>query len=289
MDLRSGPADDGSVNLGALNELAVDAVPPGLAEALERRGAKLERGWREGARSYLFATSPEGRLFGRASRDPADGAMFEHEAAVREIVGVEGPLRAPPVLESGPDWLLEAAVEPETFRGAGHVELVAAAAERLQSLELPELPPRRGRGSTRARLRLLASPLPLADLRRARKIMSELRLPLVTTHGDFHPGNVLLGGGAAWVVDWELSGQGPAGSDLLHFGSTVESAEDRERLLEAAVELAGDRLEALRLAYAVLVRAAAAKLSAAQPFDRDPEGAKRLLALLPAARQAAGL
>ena len=117
--------------------------------------------------------------------------------------------------------------------------------------------------------------------------MAELRLPLVTTHGDFHPGNVLISSGAAWVVDWELSGHGPAGFDLLLFGSTVES-EDRERLLEAAVELAGDRREAQRLAYAVLVRAAAAKLSSAQPFDRDPEGAKRLLALLPAARQAAG-
>jgi hypothetical protein len=76
--------------------------------------------------------------------------------------------------------------------------------------------------------------------------------------------------------------------DLLLFASTVNSAEDRRRLLEAAVELVGDRSEALRLAYAILVRATAAKLSAAQPFDRDPEGANRLLSLLPAARQAAG-
>jgi aminoglycoside phosphotransferase (APT) family kinase protein len=118
--------------------------------------------------------------------------------------------------------------------------------------------------------------------------MAEIRLASVTTHGDFHQGNVLISGGAAWVVDWELSGHGPAGSDLLLFASTVNSPEDRKGLLEAAAELAGDRGEALRLAYAVLVRATAAKLSAAQPFDRDPEGAKRLLALLPAARQAAG-
>lgn len=270
-----------------MTTFALDAVPPGLAEALEHREADLERGWWEASRSYLFATSPEGRLFGRASRDPADAAVLEHEAAVREIVGIEGPLRAPPVLDRGPDWLLEAAIGPEPFGGAAHVELVAAAATRLPDLELPELPRRSGRGRARNRLRLLASPLPVADLRRARRIMAELRLPLVTTHGDFHPGNVLISGGAAWVVDWELCGHGPAGSDLLLFGCTVESAEDRERLLETAVELAGDRSEALRLAYAVLVRAAAAKLSAAQPFDRDPEGAERLLALLPAARQAA--
>lgn len=268
--------------------MAVDAIPLGLAEALERRGAKVERGWWEGARSYLFATSPEGRLFGRASRDPSDAAMLEHEAAVREIVGAEGPLRAPPVLERGRDWLLETAFEPEPFGGAAHVELVAAAAKSLQGLELPEQPPRPERGRARARLRLLASPLPVADLRRARRVMAETRLASVTIHGDFHQGNVLISGGAAWVVDWELSGHGPAGSDLLLFGATVERAKDRERLLEAAVELVGDRSEALRLAYAVLVRATAAKLSAAQPFDRDPAGAKRLLALLPAARQAAG-
>ena len=268
--------------------MAVDAVPPGLAEALERRGAKLERRWREGPRSYLFASSPEGRLFGRASRDPADAAMLEYEVAVRELVGAAGPLRAPPVVERGTDWFLETAIEAEPFGGAAHVELVAAAAKRLQTLELPELLPRPERGRARARLRLLGSPLPVADLRRARRVLAETRLRSVTTHGDFHPGNVLISGGAAWVVDWEFAGHGPAGSDLLHFASTVESPEDRERLLEAAVQLAGDRSEALRLAYAVLVKATAAKLSAAQPFDRDPEGAKRLLALLPAARQAAG-
>ena len=248
----------------------------------------MERGWSEAARSYLLASSPAGMLFGRASRDPADAAMLEHEAAVRDIVGADGPLRAPPVLERGLDWLLETAVDPEPFGGTAHAELVAAAAERLQGLELPELPGRPGRGSMRARLTLLASPLPLADLRRARRVLAETRLRSVTTHGDFHPGNVLISGGAAWVVDWELCGHGPAGSDLLHFASTVDSAEDRERLVEAAVELAGDRSEVLRLAYAVLVRATAAKLSAAQSFDRDPEGARRLLALLPAARQAAG-
>ena len=268
--------------------MAVDAIPSGLAEALERRGAKLERAWWEGARSYLFAASPEGRLFARASRDPADSSMLEHEVAVREIVGAEGPLRAPPVLERGPDWLLETAIEPEPFGGAAHVELVAAAAERLQALDLPELQARPQRGSFRARLRLLGSPLPVADLRRARRVLAESRLPLITTHGDFHPGNVLISGGAAWVVDWELCGHGPAGADLLHFAATVDSTADRERLLEAAVELAGDRDEALLLAYAVLVRASAAKLSAAQPFDRDPEGAKKLLAVLPAARRAAG-
>ena len=248
----------------------------------------MERGWSEGARSYLLAASPEGRLFGRASRNPADAAMLEHEAAVRGIVGAEGALRAPPVLERGSDWLLETAIDPEPFGGTAHVELVAAAAERLQGLELPALPGRPGRGRARARLRLLTSPLPVADLRRARRLLAETRLRSVTTHGDFHPGNVLIRGGAAWVVDWELAGHGPAGSDLLHFASTVDNPEDRERLLEAAVQLAGDRSEALRLAYAVLVRATAAKLSAAQPFDRDPEGANRLLALLPAARQAAG-
>src|SRR5262245_28327160 len=144
---RCGPADGGRIVPAAL---AVDAIPPGLAQALERRKAKLERGWWEGERSYLFAACPGGRLFGRGGRGPADAAVLEHEAAVREIVGAEGPLRAPPVLERGRGWLLETAIEPEPFGGAAHVELVVAAAERLRGLELPELPPRPGRGSFRA-------------------------------------------------------------------------------------------------------------------------------------------
>lgn len=273
--------------------LATDAAPPGLVDALASRGATVVGSWAEGAREYLFADSAEGRLFARSSHDPADVAVLEHEAVVRAVVGAEGPLRAPRVLERGFDWLLEKAIEAEPFGGPDHVALVSAAAVRLQELDLPARP--LGNGSPRAlkalrRFRMLISPVLLADVRRARRILAESELPVVTTHGDFHPGNVLVSGNGVWVVDWELSGRGPAGSDLLHFWSTIETPEERQRLFDAAVELAGadHKRELLRLRYAVLVRAIAAKLAALMPFDRDPEGARRLLALLPEVRREAG-
>jgi hypothetical protein len=261
-------------------------------EALDRRGANVERRWQEASRTYVVASSHGRRLFGRANADPADTAVLEYEARVRKLVGAAGPLRAPPVLERGADWSLEAGIEPEPFGGPEHVRLVAAAAAEVQELDLPEPPDRPTGGSRwRGRLRLLRSPLPLADVRKARAIVAAGELPLVTSHGDFHPGNVLLADGAAWVVDWELSGRRSAGYDLLHFSATVDRPDDRERLFEAVVELVGpaQRQPLARLRYAVYVRAIAAKLSSSRPFDRDPEGARRLLALLPGLQQEAGL
>lgn len=263
-------------------------LAPGLAEALSARGATVLESWDEGSRSYALAESPEGRLFGRSSTEPADIAVFEHEAAARALFG-----RAPRVLASGAGWMLEEAVAPEPFGGAGHVALVVDAAARIQGLELPPAPPRMAHGSTRSlrRLRLLVGPLPVRDLRQAKRILETEELPLVTTHGDFHPRNVLIEEGVAWVVDWELSGRGPVGSDLLHFAAVVDDPADSEALTAAALELAGpeQRAEILRLRYAIFVRAAAAKLATPMGFDRDPAGARRLIERLPEIRGQAGL
>jgi hypothetical protein len=272
--------------------LALDALPAGLAEALARRGAEVERRWDEPPRSYLFAAAPGGALFARMSVDPADVAVLEHEAAVRGLVGGEGPLRAPPVLERGPDWLLEEAIEPEPCEGAERIDVVAAAAAAIAQLELPLAPARSGgsRASLRTRARMLRSPLPLRDLRAARRTLADPGLPTVTSHGDFHRGNVLVKGGAAWVVDWELSGLRPAGYDLMQFWATLERPDDRERLFEAAVETVGGARQALlALRHALVVRTIAGKLAGPKDFDRDPAGAHELLALLPVLRAEAGL
>lgn len=269
-------------------------MPAGLVEALESRRAAVTSSWREHRRSYLFAQAPEEGLFARWSDDPEDEETFAHEVEVRAVVGAEGPLRSPPVLEHGADWVLERAIEAEPCAGPACMEAVSAAAGRLAGLELPEGPPARrepAASAMRRRLRVLASPLSVADLRRAKSVLEAGGLPLVTSHGDFHPGNVLYHDGALWVVDWELSGRRPAGYDLMHFWATTEGPGDRDRLLEASIELVGPehRRDLLLLRYAVVVRAIAAKLSAAMAFDRDPEGAGRLLELLPAVRAEAGL
>jgi Phosphotransferase enzyme family len=252
----------------------------------------VQRTWREHLRGYLFADSPDGRLFGRWSEDPQDEATLAHEAAMREIVGTDGPLRAPPVLERAAGWLLEEAVDPEPCEGPEAIDAVAAAAEFIPQLELPLAPARAGRGrSLRTRARILRSPLPLRELRAARRTLADPGLPPVTSHGDFHRGNVLVHDGAAWVVDWELSGRRPAGYDLMQFWATLERAEDRERLFEAAVVVVGPthRPALLRLRHALVVRTIAGKFAAPMAFDRDRRGAHDLLELLPGIREEAGL
>jgi Phosphotransferase enzyme family len=253
----------------------------------------VEQTWREDFRGYLVAHSPGGRLFGRWSDNPVDQATLEHEAAVREIVGAEGALRTPRVLDRGGSWLLEEAIDSEPCEGPENVDAVAAAAERIPQLDLPPAPMRFGRrgGTIRRRVRLLRSPLPLRDVRASRRTLADPALPVVTSHGDFHRGNVLLKDETAWVVDWELSGERPAGYDLMRFWSTLEQAEDRDRLFEATVEFVGavHRPALLRLRHALVVRTIAAKFSSSLAFDRDVAGAHELLALLPAVRAEAGL
>ena len=139
------------------------------------------------------------------------------------------------------------------------------------------------------RTRLALSRLPVRDVARARSILAASPLPLVTSHGDFHVGNVLVSDGKAWVVDWELSGRRPLGHDLMQLWATLPDARDRDRLWEGALALVGTEHEhaLARLRYALVVRTIANMLAAPERFDRDSEGANRLLALLPALRSAA--
>jgi hypothetical protein len=229
-----------------------------------------------------------GGLFARASRDPADVAVLAHEAQVRELVGQDGPLRAPPVLELGPGWLLEQAVEAEPLRGEEAVSIAVAAAQRIPALELPSAPPRSGQSLTsslRRRWRLFRSPLPFGDVLQARRILRAAG-PRATSHGDFHRKNILLADGAAWVVDWELSGLRPRGYDLLYLAATLE-ADDRRHLWELVPEDT-ETEELRRLRYAVTVSVLSGKLAAAQAFDRDPVAAESLLRELPRLRAEAG-
>jgi hypothetical protein len=262
-------------------------VASGLAEALAARGAHVVEMWREAKRSYVIADG----LFGRASSDSADVPVLEHEAAVRELVGTEGPLRSPEVVDRGPGWLLERRIDHEPPVGEGAVNAIAAAAARIAELSLPSAPAPRetSRVALSRRIRALFSPLPLSDYLAARRVLVDPGLPEVTCHGDFHARNVLFANGKLWVVDWELSGLRPAGYDLMTFWPTLERPEDRDRLFEATVDLVGRRRELLRLRYALTVRTVATMLAGAQEFDRNKDRARELLAMLPGLRAEAGL
>ena len=229
-----------------------------------------------------------GNLFARASRDPADVAVLEHEAEVRELVGQEGPLRAPRVLERGPGWLLEQAVETEPLRGKEAIAIAVAAANRIPELKLPLAPSRSGQSlipSLRRRWRLVRSPLPFRDVLRARKILRAAG-PATVSHGDFHPKNILLADGAAWVIDWELSGMRPRGYDLMYLAATLAD-DDRDHLWQL-VSSGPETQRLRRLQYAVTVSVLSGKLAAAQAFDRDPAAAEALLRELPRLRAEAG-
>jgi hypothetical protein len=270
-----------------INEALGAAAPAELAVALRERQAHIVDSWSEGRRHYAIAGSPTGRLFARFSTDPADGRMFEHEAAVRARVGSGAALRSPPVLARGDSWLLEEAVGGSLVAGAASIDGALDAASQLADLALPELPSRsRPLRTLNRRWRAVRSPLPTADIRAAREIRARSPLPLAASHGDFVPENLLFDGTALWVIDWELSGQRPMGSDLMQLWSMLESADDRERLFEGAVRIVGARSRGalLALRYAVVVATISGLFAAPSDLDRDGVRGGELLGLLPELR-----
>ena len=265
-------------------------APAGLAQELAARRARPRRSWRENERTYSLLTAGPDLLFARYSSAPADVEVLSHEAAVRSLIGAHGALRAPGVLAQGPGWLLEQAIEPEPLRGPVAIDAAALAAERLAGIELPALgagAPVPARETIKRRAAVLRSPLPLRDQFRAKRIVARCSLPLVTSHGDFHEGNILYAQGIAWVIDWELTRPRPAGYDLMTLWPSLRDEGDRERLWRAALDVVGPAHEAdvARLRYALTVRTIANKLASRAAFNLDPAGGRRLLELLPQLRR----
>jgi hypothetical protein len=272
--------------------------PRDLTEALARYSANIAAiGDNPGyLRTYMCASSPSGPLFAWFSRDSCHCALAAYELEVRRLIGTGGALRAPPPLEWGNDWHIERWIDTRPCQGPRALEAIVEAARELQRLRLPK-PPGRGLVETRwasymRRLRVVGSVLSTRDYLCARKLLARSRLPLVTAHGDFHRKHILLDEHEApWVIDWEMSGQRPAGFDLLYLWTDLKTDEDRDCLFELTVEMLGEtqREELLKLRFALLVRMIAAKLSDPEPLSRDPMGARKLLALLPSVRLAAGV
>ena len=266
-------------------------APVALAAALSALGAVISNLWREGRRAYVKAESARGPVFSRYSTDRADLPVLEHEADVRRIIGDDGPLRTPQVVDAGPGWLIEVQKDTQPVAGRGAIDSILAAAADLPQRDLPAFEHDRARMSAaihaaRRRTKMALSALPLRDVARARAIIGQSPLPLVTSHGDLHAGNVLVSNGKTWLVDWELSGERPAGYDLMQLWPTLPDEADRERLWQGALELVGGqhRRALAQLRYALAVRTIANKLCSPARFQRDFEGGRRILTLLPGLR-----
>jgi hypothetical protein len=232
-------------------------APVALVAALSALGAIIGNLWREGRRAYVRAESAYGPVFSRYSTDRADVPVLEHEADVRRIIGHDGPLRTPAVIDAGPGWLIEEQKDTQLLAGSEAIDSVLAAAADLPGRELPAFEHDAARtaaviAAARRRTKLALSALPLRDVARARSIIADAQLPHVTSHGDLHAGNVT----------------------------------DRERLWQGALEIVGKRhRRALaELRYALAVRTIANKLCSPARFQRDFEGGRRILALLPELR-----
>jgi phosphotransferase family enzyme len=271
-----------------------DSCPSGLHAALERRGAAVGDWWCVGRRTYGHASGADGELlFWRFSTVDGDASVIEHELAVRGLVGTEPPLRTPAALAFGPDWLLERQAPDEGLAGPAAIRAVVDAAEALAGVALPALPGQITGLSTFGTVRHRARSLRRIgrDFAMARWLFSRSRLPLVTSHGDFHRGNLRIDGGVPWVLDWELVGRRPAGYDLLLLWTTLDDPADRETLLDATVELVGPswREDVMRLRYVLIVRTLVSKVVPTEDVEPDLVAGGALEALLPEARAAAGL
>lgn len=262
-------------------------------DALASRRARVTSATPDPPRTYVFADSPEGRLFAWYTSSARDEPVLAHEVAIREAVGATGRLRTPPILAHGPCWRLERALESGPLEGPETVSRAVAATQELAGLELPRLDLRRvGRAAApfaalRRRARVARSPLPLADVLAARRIFANPGLPAATSHGDFHAAHIFVSGDDdAWVIDWELLAPRPVGWDLLYLWTDLQRPEDRELVFGAALELVGRarhrQLERLR--FAAAVRMITAKVADPNPRYRDLPGAGALLAELPSLR-----
>jgi hypothetical protein len=194
------------------------------------------------------------------------------------------------VVDAGPTWVVEERipVAPGVAAAPHDLAVLARATVEVSGLALPERTAPGGESTMpRLRRRLATVTQGLArDMLAAKRIMADPALPEGTVHGDFHPGNVFVGDGAVWVIDWELSGRGPLGRDALHYWCSIEDGAGRAALWEALVaEVGAPHEPALRrLRYAVAVQTLAGASANAADFDRDPVLAQRLSRLLPQIR-----
>ncbi|MEO6205450.1 MAG: phosphotransferase, partial [Mycobacteriales bacterium] len=137
-------------------------------------------------------------------------------------------------------WLLVQRVPDDEVYGPTYVDaaVAAAAAVRLAGAPPPHVGIARSRRAHRSDLmvrvtRAVLSPLRLTEFRALRaEVAAVPEDRFVTSHGDFHIGNVLSDtGSSVSVVDFEFLGRGHPADDLMSLWVDLVDPADRQRLL----------------------------------------------------------
>lgn len=194
----------------------------------------------------------------------------------------------PRVLAMAPDaaWLVVERVADDERYGPAYVRAAVEAARRVAAAGPPpaEAGAARSRRGRRTDLllrvaRAALSPLPVREFRALRSAAAALTASReqVTSHGDFHIGNVLSSGGVAvTVVDFEFLGVGHPADDLMSLWVDLEDEADRALLLELACATVGaPRADILLMAHWLALRHLAELVTGVPLRKRDRPEVRR--------------
>jgi aminoglycoside phosphotransferase (APT) family kinase protein len=175
----------------------------------------------EGRESEIYAWDTGMVL--RLMRDPAAGERLAREAAalrsagesgapvptVRGLVQIDG--RPGLVMERIDGFDLIAAVAKRPWTIARAARKLGEIHERVHQVEAP-LALIGGRALLAERIAV--APLPVRTAAFAQRVLEELPDGSRLCHGDFHPGNVLVGDQGSFVIDWTNASRGDPDSDV---------------------------------------------------------------------------
>ncbi len=254
------------------------ALTAALAAASAAAGESVQPQQRGAWQANQIAIGPT--VVAYVGADPPSRARIRAER-IRLAWAADAGVPVPAVRKHADDdaWLLVERVPDDEVYGPAYVDAALAAAAAVRTADEPPVeagPARPRRASRRDLLPRLAraalSPLRVAEFRALRAEVAALpESSHITSHGDFHIGNVLSHAGqAVSVVDFEFLGRGHPADDLMSLWVDLIDPADRDRLLGAACDtLDVPRTEVLLHAHWLAVRHLAELVTGVALAHRD--------------------
>jgi hypothetical protein len=221
-----------------------EAIPAALASKLAEFGIPtgsvrlddyaLQLG--DVARAFAPETVVEVALSDRGRRD------LDLEVAGRDWA-VRCGVTTPPVVASGPGWIVSRRWPTGTTSGPDFVRAAVADAGRIATAPVEDwmiagtgMWRAAARGRARRVARLVVGGMRIPEFLRARRVAAALPATR-TAHGDFHPGNLLFDDDSRTlaVVDWTHTGPAPRHTDLLRLWGQLANDADAELVADAVL------------------------------------------------------